>query len=138
MLQRFKSAVKDSTAINAKLDSSKNKSTGLDIDISMEKQEEKKKSTSKSVELFLKHREDEIGKSLQLIEDFMTSQYCSTHSTSLSVVSEELSINKEEFELKRVVDAHVGLFRFLSHVLYFGSDGMCDFDLSIPMTQSKV
>ena len=95
--------------------------------------------TRRSVKLFLEHREDEIRHRLHLLEDYLAARMNPTHNLTLikagSRVSPSLSTAAANL-LSRLMHIQAQVLDYLSHVLYFGTDGNGDFDLTLPQTKS--
>ena len=96
-------------------------------------------ASRRSVKLFLEHREDEIRHRLQLLEDYLAARM--NQNPNLTLITKFGSGNSRSLSatvdlLSRTMHAQAQLLEYLANVLYFGTDGNCDFDLTLPQTQS--
>ena len=96
--------------------------------------------TRRSVKLFLEHREDEIRHRLHLLEDYLAARMNPTHNLTLikagSRGSPSLSTAAANL-LSRLMHIQAQVLDYLSHVLYLGTDGNGDFDLTLPQTRKE-
>ena len=106
---------------------------------------ERSDASRKSVKLFLEHREDEIRHRLQLLEDYLAARMNQGPNLTLTVTkngSNNSSSNSQfhsaeaDLLISRSMHAQAQLLEYLSHVLYFGTDGHCDVDLTLPQSPS--
>ena len=97
-------------------------------------------ASRRSVKLFLEHREDEIRHRLHLLEDYLAARM--NPSANLTLIKDGSKSGSRSLStaavdlLSRLMHIQAQLLEYLSYVLYFGTDGNGDFDLTLPQTKS--